>query len=214
MSVKQCWPAPERNKQPILQVLARVLPASGRLLEVSSGSGQHAAFFAAALPGLELQPSDLDEDNLASIRAWVEEARLPNLRAPITLDVCAADWGVGELDAIFNANMVHIAPIECCEGLMAGAGRHLRPGGVLVVYGPFRIGDAHTAESNARFDLDLRARDPRWGVRDVEALQALGPTSGLMLEERVPMPANNQSLVFRKAEAPVAATTPTPHTAT
>ena len=207
MSLKQCWPAPERNKQPILEVLARVLPASGRLLEISSGSGQHAAFFAAALPGLELQPSDLDEANLSSIRAWVEEARLPNLRAPIALDVCRADWGVGQLDAIFNANMVHIAPIECCEGLMAGAGRHLREAGVLVVYGPFRVDGAHTAESNATFDLDLRARDPRWGVRDFEALQALGAANGLTLEERIAMPANNQCLVFRKA-------TPTPRTAT
>ena len=102
------------------------------------------------------------------------------------------------LDAIFNANMIHIAPIECCEGLMAGAGRHLRAGGVLVVYGPFRVGGAHTSESNARFDADLRSRDPRWGVRDVELLQALGEAAGLTLEERVAMPANNQCLVFRK----------------
>lgn len=196
--MKQNWPAPERNKQPILEVLERVLPSSGRLLEIASGSGQHAAFFAAKLPGLEFQPSDVDTDNLASVRAWVEEAGLPNLRPPIALDVCSPDWGVGQVDAIYNANMVHISPIECCEGLMAGAGRHLRSGGALVMYGPFRLAGAHTADSNARFDADLRARDPRWGVRDVEALQALGEPAGLVLEERVPMPANNQCLVFRR----------------
>jgi SAM-dependent methyltransferase len=196
--VKETWPAPERNKQPILEVLQRVLPTSGSLLEIASGSGQHAAFFASALPALDYQPSDLDEANLRSIRAWVDDAALPNLRAPLTLDVCSADWGVGTLDAIYNANMIHIAPIECCEGLMRGAGRHLRVGGVLVVYGPFKLGGAHTSESNARFDLDLQARDPRWGVRDVERLQSLGEAAGLVLEERVAMPANNQCLVFRR----------------
>jgi hypothetical protein len=198
MDAKQCWAAPERNKAPILEVLTRVLPASGSLLEVSSGSGQHAAFFASMLPHLSLQPSDIDEDNLRSVQAWVDETRLPNLRPPVRLDVCSSDWGVGTLDAIFNANMVHIAPFECCEGLMAGAGRHLCAGGVLVVYGPFRVGGSHTAESNARFDLDLRARDPRWGVRDVETLEQLGAAAGVALDERVPMPANNQCLVFRK----------------
>jgi SAM-dependent methyltransferase len=196
--VKETWPAPERNKQPILEVLQRVLPTSGSLLEIASGSGQHAAFFASALPALDYQPSDLDEANLRSIRAWVDDTALPNLRAPLTLDVCSADWGVGALDAIYNANMIHIAPIECCEGLMRGAGRHLRVGGVLVVYGPFKLGGAHTSDSNARFDLDLQARDPRWGVRDVERLQSLGEAAGLVLEERVAMPANNQCLVFRR----------------
>jgi len=196
--MKQAWPAAERNKQPILDVLRRVLPSSGKLLEIASGTGQHAAFFAAALPALDFQPSDVDEANLRSVGAWVTEAALPNLHPPRALDVCSADWGVGSLDAIFNANMIHIAPIECCEGLLAGAGRHLRVGGVLVVYGPFRVGGAHTSESNARFDADLRSRDSRWGVRDVELLQTLGDAAGLTLEERVAMPANNQCLVFRK----------------
>jgi SAM-dependent methyltransferase len=197
-AVKETWPAPERNKQPILELLQRVLPASGTLLEIASGTGQHAAFFAAAMPLLDYQPSDVDEANLRSIRAWVDDAALPNLRAPLALDVCSDDWGVGPLDAIFNANMIHIAPIACCEGLMHGAGRHLREGGVLVVYGPFKVGGAHTSESNARFDADLQSRDSRWGVREVEQLQALGAPVGLRLEERVPMPANNQCLVFRK----------------
>jgi SAM-dependent methyltransferase len=196
--MKQHWPAAERNKQPIADVLARVLPATGQLLEIASGTGQHAAFFAAALPNLQYQPSDIDEANLASVRAHVSEAGLPNLREPIVLDVTSDDWGVAPLDAIFNANMIHIAPIECSEGLMAGAGRHLRSAGVLVVYGPFRIDGEHTSQSNADFDADLRSRDAHWGVRDMETLQTLGEAAGLQFVERVQMPANNQCLVFRK----------------
>jgi hypothetical protein len=196
--LKQSWPAPERNKQPIFEVLQRVLPPGGTLLEVSSGSGQHAAYFAAQFPALVWQPSDVDDDNIASIRGWVDEVALPNLRAPLKLDVCAAEWGVGTLEAIFNANMIHIAPWECCVGLIAGAGRHLAPGGVLVMYGPFRIGGAHTAPSNAEFDQSLKARDARWGVRDVEAVVALADAAGMQFEQRVAMPANNQTLVFRR----------------
>lgn len=199
--MKVSWPAPERNKEPILEVLRRVLPARGTLLEIASGTGQHAVHFAAALPGLDYQPSDPDPANLASIAAWVEEAGLPNLRAPIALDVCQLDWGVGTLQAIFNANMIHIAPWACAEGLFAGAGRHLEAGGVCVLYGPFRIGGAHTAESNARFDEDLRSRDPRFGVRDLEAVAALAEQAGLAFQERVAMPANNQCLVFRRVNS-------------
>lgn len=194
--MKACWPAPERNKGPILEVLKRVLPARGTLLELASGSGQHCVHFARGLPELTVQPSDVDPENLASIRAWVAEAALPNLRAPLTLDVRAADWGVGRVQAIFNANMIHIAPWECCVGMFDGVGRHLEPGGVFALYGPFRVGGAHTAESNASFDAGLRARDPRWGVRDLEAVTAEAERVGLRLTERVPMPANNFTLVF------------------
>jgi SAM-dependent methyltransferase len=197
-TTKQRWPAPERNKRPILDVLRRVLPERGRALEIASGSGQHAAYFAAELPQLTWQPSDVDADNLASIRAWVADAALPNLLAPIALDVCAADWGTGRVDAVFNANMIHIAPFACCEALLKGAARHLVPRGVLVMYGPFRIGGAHTAESNAEFDASLRARDPRWGVRDYEDVVQLAAAAGLRAEERIAMPANNQTLVFRR----------------
>ena len=200
--MKQCWPAPERNRQPILDVLTRVLPSSGTLLEIASGSGQHAVHFARALPGLVWQPSDLDPDNLASIRAWVVEAALPNLREPIALDVLEPVWDVGRLDACFNANMIHIAPWECCAALFAGLRRHLEPGGVFVLYGPFRIGGAHTAPSNETFDAGLRARDPRWGVRDLEAVVEEAERAGLTLTERVPMPANNQSLVFTNRSSP------------
>jgi hypothetical protein len=195
--MKQAWPAPERNKEPILAVLKRVLPAGGTLLEIASGTGQHAAFFAQQLgASWTWQPSDFDAANLASIGAWVEDAKLPNLRAPMRIDVCDGDWGVGRVDAIFCANMIHIAPWECCVGLIAGAGRHLAAHGRLVIYGPFRIGGQHTAESNATFDESLKARDPRWGVRDVEAVVDLATAANLRFVERAPMPANNQCLVF------------------
>jgi SAM-dependent methyltransferase len=195
------WASPERNKAPILAVLARVLPLRGRVLELASGSGQHAAHFAAQLRELDFWPSDIDPLHLSSIRAWVEAAGLPNLHPPLQLDVCANDYGVGQLEAMFCANLVHIAPWQCAEGLFAGAGRHLLPAGVLVLYGPYHIGGKATAPSNAAFDADLRQRDPRWGVRDLEAVSALAAGSGLGLEERVEMPANNQLLVFRKRAA-------------
>ena len=196
--MKQVWPAPERNKAPILEVLSRVFPRTGRALELASGSGQHAVFFARAFPGLSWLPTDIDDANLASIRAWVEEAELPNLEAPRLLDVCSDDWGTGQVDAVFNANMVHIAPWECCEGLLSGVGRVLSPGGIFVLYGPFRVAGAHTAASNAAFDESLRARDPRFGVRDLESVCQLAQAAGLRFRERVEMPANNQCLVFER----------------
>lgn len=190
-------PAAERNREPILRVLTRVLPATGTLLEVASGTGQHAACFAAALPDLTWQPSEIDGTMSASIVAWTQD--LPNVRPPIRLDVCAASWPVGPLDAIYSANMIHITPWEACLGLLAGAGRHLRPGGVLVLYGPYRLGGAHTAPSNAAFDADLRARDPRWGVRDFEAVDAAARAQDLTFAERVEMPANNQIVIWRRS---------------
>jgi SAM-dependent methyltransferase len=193
------WPAPERNKIPILEVLKRALPSQGgRLLEVASGSGQHAAYFARALPAWTWVPSDIDPRNLASVEAYVAEAGLPNLQPPVQLDVCSEDWQVGQLDALFNANMIHIAPWECCEGLMRGTGGYVRDGGVLVLYGPFRIGGDHTAPSNHEFDLDLRRRDPRWGVRDLETVVELAQSVGLRHRETVAMPANNQCVVFER----------------
>jgi SAM-dependent methyltransferase len=196
--MKLTWPAPERNKEPIRELLAQVLPPRGRLLELASGSGQHAVYFAAAFPGLVYQPSDPDAAHVASIAAYVAEAGLPNLLPPLTLDVCADAWDVAPVDAVFNANMVHIAPWEAAQGLMRGVGRVLRQGGVLALYGPFKLGGEHTAESNARFDADLRARDPRWGVRDAEAVEALAEAEGLRPTARTAMPANNFVLTFEK----------------
>jgi len=196
--IKACWPAPERNKQAILEVLARALPASGTLLEVASGTGQHAAYFARHLPGLTYLPTDIDAENLASIAEWVREARLPNLLAPRALDVTWPDWHIGSVDAIFNANLLHIAPWECAIALFAGVRRHITAAGVVVLYGPYRIAGAHTAPSNASFDASLRERDPRFGVRDLEAVAELAEGAGLRLTERVQMPANNQTLVFAR----------------
>jgi SAM-dependent methyltransferase len=195
---KLTWAAPERNKQPILDVLQRVLPPSGTLLEVASGTGQHAAHFARHLASWTIQPSDVEPENLASIRAWVSEARLPNLLDPRRIDVLDEDWQISAVTAIFNANLIHIAPWQAAEGLLRGAARHLEPGGKLVVYGPFRIDGQHTAASNETFDASLRDRDARFGVRDLEAVLALAEDHGLHLAERVAMPANNQTLVLAR----------------
>jgi SAM-dependent methyltransferase len=186
----------ERNKQPILDVLLRVLPSNGRVLEIAGGSGQHAAFFAENLPGITWQPTDIEADRLASISAWRKEARLENFLAPRRLDVLDDDWGLGSFDAVFNANFIHITPWKCCLGLLAGARRHLPPGGLLIFYGPLSIGGEHTAPSNAGFDDDLRGRNAEWGVRDLEAVE--DAAIGFRFEERVEMPANNQMLVFRR----------------
>lgn len=192
-------PACERNRDPILRVLEQVLPPRGLVLEIASGTGMHAVWFAPRLPHLVWQPSDVDEAALASIEAWRRAEPAENLRAPIRLDVTRRPWPVDRADAIFNANMIHIAPWECCVGMFDGVGRHLLPGGVFALYGPFRVGGAHTAESNASFDAGLRARDPRWGVRDLEAVTAEAERVGLRLSERVAMPANNFTLVFARA---------------
>jgi len=187
-------PSVQRNREPILKVLQRVLPTEGTVLEIASGSGEHAVFFAEHMPRLRWLPSEIDSARLASVRAWAQEARLPNLLEPLRLDVRAPDWGVGCVEAVLSANMIHIAPWECCLGLLAGARRHLVAGGRLVLYGPFRIGGRHTAPSNARFDADLRQKNPSWGVRDLEAV--CDAAQGLELIERVEMPANNQILVL------------------
>jgi SAM-dependent methyltransferase len=187
--------AAERNREPILRVLERVLPARGAVLEVASGTGQHAAHFAAALPGLVWQPTELDAGALESIAAWT--AALGNVRAPIRLDVTEAPWPIETVDAIYGANMIHIAPWSVALALLAGAARHLRRGGLLVLYGPFKVGGRHTAPTNAAFDESLRARDPSFGVRDLEAVAAAAREHGLDLEERVAMPAENQILVMR-----------------
>ena len=188
----------ERNKGPILAVLERVLPEEGLVLEIGAGSGQHAAHFAPRFPGLEWQPTDPDPAMRDSIAAWVEDTGAPNLRPPMDLDVTGAVWPVTSAVAVFSANMIHIAPWECCLGLLAGAGKVLTPGGLLVLYGPFKRGGEHTAPSNESFDESLRARDPAWGVRDLDAVADAAAAQGLDLAETVEMPANNLIAVFRR----------------
>jgi SAM-dependent methyltransferase len=193
-------PATGRNREPILEVLRRVLPARGLVLEIAAGTGEHAAFFAKALPELVWQPSDLDEEARRSVVAWTRD--VPNVRPPLALDVREDAWPVARADGIVAINLIHIAPWECCLGLMRGAGRVLSPGGVLYLYGPYRLDGRNTAPSNEAFDQSLRARDPEWGVRDLEAVVAAAATEGLVHVERVAMPANNQSVVFRRQPSP------------
>lgn len=185
-------PAAGRNRGAILEVLRRVLPAAGLVLEVASGSGEHAAFFAAEMPGLVFQPSDPDPARRASIDAWCEG--LANVRPALDLDAMAA-WGI-RADAAVCINMIHIAPWEATMGLMRNAAAALPAGGPLVLYGPFRRGGGHTAPSNAAFDAELRGRNPAWGVRDLE--DVVGAAEGFVLDEVVEMPANNLCVVFRK----------------
>jgi hypothetical protein len=189
-------PATHRNREPILAVLRRVLPAHGLVLEIASGSGEHAAFFAAGLPGLTWQPSDADPEARASTAAWCRD--VPNVRPPLALDASHAAWPIAAADAVVCINMVHIAPWSACEGLVRGAARVLPAGAVLYLYGPYRVGGAHTAPSNAAFDADLRARDPSWGVRDVEAVLGVARACGLEHAETVAMPTNNLSVVLRR----------------
>ncbi|MEK6349401.1 MAG: DUF938 domain-containing protein [Burkholderia sp.] len=191
-------PAAERNREPILAVLREVLPAQGTVLEIASGSGQHAVHFAAALPHLAWQPTDPDPDALASIAAWAADAALPNLRAPRQLDVRADDWPLDAADAVVCINMIHIAPWEAACALIAGAARVLGDGGVLLLYGPYRRNGEHTAPSNAAFHAQLRRRDPAWGVRDLEAVTELAQAAGFEPERVVEMPANNLSVAFRR----------------
>ena len=191
-------PATARNRDPILDVLRRVLPRSGLVLEIASGTGEHAVHFAAAFPGLIYQPSDPDPDRRASIDAWSATANLPNIRRAIALDA-GTDWAT-PADAILCINMIHIAPWSATEGLLRGAAGVLGQGAPLVLYGPFRQAGAHTAESNAAFDTDLRARNPAWGIRDLEAVARLAVCHGFGPPEITPMPANNLSVIFRRTK--------------
>lgn len=190
-------PAVARNKDAILAVLQTILPAAGTVLEIASGTGEHAAHLAAALPHLTWQPSDTDPAARRSIAAHARRAGLTNIETPLDLDAASDRWPDGPVDAIVCINMIHIAPWAAAEGLMAGAGRILRPGGTLYLYGPFREAGRHTSESNAAFDAGLRERDPHWGVRDRESVSALAAEHGLRLVRHIAMPANNVSLIFR-----------------
>lgn len=197
--MKRHAPATERNREPILAVLRDVLPAAGVVLEIAGGSGEHAAFFAAQLPAITWQPTDPDPDNLASIAAYRDEAGLANLAAPRRLDVTEADWARSlSANAVVCINMIHIAPWAACLGLLAGARALLAPGCPLYLYGPYRFGGAFAAPSNADFDASLRARDARWGVRDLDEVTRAAKAAGFTRSTVVAMPANNHSVIFRR----------------
>jgi hypothetical protein len=191
-------PATERNRAPILALLTRILPPAGLVLEVASGTGEHAVFFGRHLPHLTWQPSDVDAAAQASIVAWTAEAGLSNILAPLALDAAQPNWPIDRADAMISVNMIHIAPWAAAIGLVGGAARTLAAGGPLVLYGPFKRDGRHTAPSNEAFDQNLRRQNPAWGVRDLETVTAAAEAAGLALEEVVEMPANNLSLVFRR----------------
>ena len=195
---RRLFPAADRNKGPILEVLRRVLPERGLVLEIASGTGQHVAHFARWMPALTWQPTDPDADMRDSIAAWIAHEGLANVLPPQDLDATSCAWPVERADAVLCINMIHIAPWAAAEGLFRGAARVLGPGGVLVLYGPYRRFGRHTAPSNAAFDADLGKRNPEWGLRDVEVVEDLARRAGLEPDEVVPMPANNVSLLFHK----------------
>ncbi len=192
-------PAIARNRDFILEVLRRFLPAKGLALEIASGSGEHAAHFAAAFPDLVFQPSDPDPQARASIDAWSASSGLKNIRPALALDSSRARWPLARADAILCINMAHIAPFSATEGLLRNAGKILPSGAVLYLYGPYLRAGVETAESNLAFDAWLRANNPQWGLRDLGAVAALARESGFLAPEIVEMPANNVSAIFRRS---------------
>jgi hypothetical protein len=190
-----------RNAAPIAEILAQILPPHGMVLELASGTGEHILHFAQEFPRLLWQSSDPEPAALRSIEAWRAESGLSNLLPAISLDVRAADWPVPQADAILCINMIHISPWPATVGLMRGAGRLLGEGAPLYLYGPYRRGGVETAPSNEAFDESLKARDPEWGLRDLEMVEAEAGKYGLALDLVAEMPANNLSVVFRKGAA-------------
>lgn len=190
-------PSAARNRDPILAALRPHLPATGLVLEVASGSGEHVAHLARALPGLDWQPTEPSAEGRASIDAWA--ADLPNVRPALALDAAGADWPAGPVAAVLCINMIHIAPWSAAEGLFAGAARVLAPAGLLALYGPYRRGARPLEPGNAAFDAELRGRDPAWGLREVAAVTALGEAQGFAPPQVLEMPANNLLLLFNRA---------------
>ncbi|MEB3164958.1 MAG: DUF938 domain-containing protein [Prochlorothrix sp.] len=217
--LRQFAPATQRNREPIFAILEEILPPDRAVLEISSGTGEHGLYFAPRLAPRPWIPSDPNPSARDSIQAWRAAEPCPTLLPPLDLDVCWELWPLEAdleadlvpeilttwnrerfpLGAIVNINMIHIAPWEACLGLMAGAGRLLPPEGVLYLYGPYREGGVHTAPSNAAFDESLRSRDPRWGVRDLEAVIEVAAAQGLQHQQTIEMPAHNRSVIFRKS---------------
>jgi SAM-dependent methyltransferase len=201
--VRLSAPAALRNREPIAAVLADWLPQAGLVLEVASGSGEHAVHFARRFPDLEWQPSDPDPSAKASIEAWRADSGLANLRAPVVLDAAATPWPVERADAVLNINMVHISPWDAALGLLDGAARLLPAGGRLILYGPWIAEGVETAPSNLAFDADLKRRNPAWGLRSVEDFAREAAARGLALSGQMAMPANNRMLLFLAGQATV-----------
>jgi SAM-dependent methyltransferase len=192
-------PAALRNREPIAEVLREWLPDQGLVLEIASGTGEHAAYFAEQFPSLEWQPSDVHPDALSSISAWRAAAGLPNLREPVVIDAGALEWPIDHADAVLSINMVHISPWSAALGLINGAARILARGAPLILYGPWRKDDIPTVPSNLAFDADLKSRDPEWGLRRVEDFADAAEHQGLHLEQVRSMPANNLMLLLRSS---------------
>ncbi len=199
--MKQHFPATSRNRDPILALLKEELPAEGLVLEVASGSGEHAAYFAPRLSGLRWQPTDADPVLLDSIAVWRDEVGADNLQAPVPFDVANDAWPVSDVDAVVAINLIHISPWAVTEALFAGAETALKEDGLVFLYGPYRRDGEHTAPSNAEFDASLKSRNPSWGVRDLGEVETVANAHGFRLVRVVAMPANNFSVMFRRGKA-------------
>ncbi|MBE9168194.1 DUF938 domain-containing protein [Pleurocapsales cyanobacterium LEGE 06147] len=201
MDGRQYAPATQRNREPILEILLRVLPPEGNILEIASGTGEHAAFFAPHIAPRCWIPSDPDPQLRESIAAWQNYFQLTNLHSPLDIDAAESRWAIEDkeikIQALVNINMIHIAPWSTCLGLIAGANRLLPSGGILYLYGPFKQGGKHTAPSNLTFDQFLRSQNSQWGVRDLDEVVAVAKSNNLELQETFAMPANNLSVVFQ-----------------
>jgi hypothetical protein len=195
---RQYAPATVRNRDFILDVLRDVLPTTGVILEIASGSGEHVVHFARNLPSLVFQPSDPEPDALLSVAAWMKAAEVTNVRAPIVLDASRSPWPIASADGIICINMVHISPWDASVGLIRGAAAILPPGSPLYLYGPYKRKGFATAPSNEAFDRNLRDRNPIWGLRDLEAIAAIAQSAGFSIPDITEMPANNLSIVFRR----------------
>jgi SAM-dependent methyltransferase len=196
--VKEYAPATFRNRDPILKVLTRTLPENGLVLEIASGSGEHAAYFTPRLKGLTWQPSAPNPESRASISSWAEEIQGYDLLTPVELDILVEPWPVLQADAIVCINMIHISPWAVTKSLMAGAGRTLRTGGILYLYGPYKVNGEHTSLSNQAFHERLKNLDTQWGIRDLTDVISEAKTQGLMHIQSIQMPANNQSIIFKR----------------
>jgi len=202
MDARQYAPATQRNREPILKVLSEVIPPNSNILEIASGTGEHAIFFAERLQSCRWIPSDLNSDAYHSIKSWKDTCPVGNLESPLLIDVTQDNWQEQiinrEINAIVNINMIHISPWQACIGLVKGAEEILSPGGILYLYGPYKRKGEHTSPSNASFDRSLRDRNPLWGVRDLETVVATAEAHSLKLQQVTAMPANNLSVIFRR----------------